>query len=106
MQKLQSQIKSFVAENGMESPIEHRLMDTVSELGEVAKEILKSSKYGRQPAEYSDELKSELGDVVYSLITVANTYDIDLEDAVQGVLEKYARRLKKGSAGSENDPVL
>ena len=84
-------------------PVEHRVLDTMSELGEVAKEILKMSNYGRKPIEYGEELKSELGDVLYSLITIANTFDIDLEDALSQVLEKYKKRLKKGSAGSEND---
>ena len=87
----------------MESPAEHRVLDTMSELGEVAKEILKMSDYGRKPVEYREEIKSELGDVLYSLITIANTFDIDLEDALKQVIEKYEKRLKKGSAGSEND---
>jgi len=61
------------------------------------------SNYGRKPIEYREELKSELGDVLYSLVTIANTFDIDLEDALCQVFEKYEKRLKKGSAGSEND---
>jgi len=103
MKKIQEQIKQFCKENDMESPVEHRVLDTMSELGEVAKEILKMSNYGRKPIEYKNELTTELGDVFYSLITVANTFDIDLEDALQQVLKKYKKRLKKGSADSEND---
>jgi hypothetical protein len=34
---------------------------------------------------------------------VANSFDIDLEEALNIALEKYKKRLKKGSAGSEND---
>ena len=30
-------------------------------------------------------------------------FDIDLEEALKQVLEKYEKRLKKGTAGSEND---
>lgn len=41
----------------MESPIEFRLLDTMSELGEVAKELLKMSNYGRQPMEYRETLE-------------------------------------------------
>jgi len=103
MKKIQEEIKIFCKENNLESPVEHRVLDTMSELGEVAKEILKMSNYGRKPIEYKTELKSELGDVLYSLITVANTFDIDLEDALNQVIDKYKRRLVKGSAGSEND---
>lgn len=103
MKQIQQHITSFCKEHGLESPVEHRVLDTMSELGEVAKEVLKMSHYGRQPVEYREELKSELGDVLFSLITIANTFDVDLEDALQHVLEKYEKRLKKGSAGSEND---
>ena len=103
MKKIQEKIKKLCKENDMESPAEHRVLDTMSELGEVAKEILQMSNYGRKPIEYKDELKSELGDVLYSLITIANTFDIDLEEALHQVLEKYKNRLKKGSPGSEND---
>jgi len=41
--------------------------------------------------------------LLFSLITIANTFDIDLEDALGQVLEKYEKRLKKGSAGSETE---
>lgn len=103
MKEIQQKIKVFYKENDMEAPIEHRVLDTMSELGEVAKEILKMSDYGRKPAEYKQELKAELGDVLFSLVTIANTFDVDLEDALSQVLAKYEKRLKKGSAGSDND---
>jgi len=46
----------------------------------------------------------ELGDAFYSLITVANYYDVDLVDSLRLALEKYEKRIKKwGHAGSEND---
>jgi len=103
MKEFQEKIKKICKEHNLDSPAEHRVLDTMSELGEVAKEILKMSDYGRKPIKYREELKSELGDVLYSLITIANTIDIDLEDALRQVLEKYKKRLKKGSAGSESD---
>jgi len=103
MKEIQEKIKLFCKKNNMESPAEHRVLDAMSELGEVAKEILKMSNYGRKPIEYRKELKSELGDVMYSLITVANTFDIDLSDSLEQTLKKYEKRLLKGSAGSEKD---
>lgn len=103
MKEAQEKVKKFCKDNAMESPAEYNVLDTMAELGELAKEILKMSNYGRKPLEYREELKYELGDVLYSLITFANTWDIDLEDALNQVLEKYNNRLKKGSAGSEND---
>jgi len=103
MKELQDKIKKFCKEHNLESPAEHRVLDTMSGLGEVAKEILKMSDYDRKPLEYREELKSELGDLLYSVITIANSFDIDLEEALNRVLEKYEKRLKKSSAGSEND---
>lgn len=102
MKELQAKIKKFCKEHDFESPVEHRVLDTMSELGEVAKEILKMSDYGRKPMKYKEELKSELGDLFYSIITIANFFDVDLEEALNMVLEKYKKRLSK-SSGSEKD---
>ena len=101
MKKIQEKIKKFCKENNLNSSIEYRLLDTMSELGEVSKEVLKMSNYGRREKEYRKELENELGDLFFSLITVANSYDIDLEEALDKALQKYQKRSKKGSIGSE-----
>ena len=103
MKELQQKIRKFCKKNGLESPAEHRVLDTVSELGEVAKEVLKMSNYGRKPLDIRNEIKPELGDVLFSLITIANYFEVDLEDALNIVLAKYEKRLENGSAGSEKD---
>ena len=103
MKDLQNKVGKFTKGNGLESPIEHQVLDIMSELGEVAKDILEMSDYGRKEFEYREEIKQELGDVLYCLIKIANYFDVDLEDALKIVLEKYEKRLEKGSAGSEND---
>lgn len=100
LNQIQKKIARFCAENKLESPVEHRLLDTLSELGEVAKEILKMTDYGRKKKRFRPEVKGELGDALYSLVTVANTLNVDLEEALELVLQKYRQRLKKGSAGS------
>ena len=103
MKNLQKKVGEFCKKHGLESPPEHRALDAMSELGEVAKEILKMSEYGRKPLKMREEIKSELGDLLYSVITIANCFDVDLEEALNRVLEKYEKRLEKDSAGSEND---
>jgi NTP pyrophosphatase (non-canonical NTP hydrolase) len=102
LKKLQQKIEFFCIKNNLHAPAEHRLLDTISELGEVSKEILKSSNYGSKKASYTDGLKEELGDALYSLITVANSFQIDLEEALNEALNKYKKRAGKGSIGSEN----
>ena len=80
-----------------------RILDLVSEIGEVSKEVLKMTDYGQKPPEPRAETKSELGDVFFSLIVAANLLNIDLEEALEEVLKKYSQRLDKGdSPDSEN----
>lgn len=84
-------------------PPEYKILDTISELGEVAKEMLKMTDYGKTKVVFKEEMKSELGDLLYSVVTIANSLNVDLEESVEGVLIKYEKRLRKGGVGSEND---
>jgi NTP pyrophosphatase (non-canonical NTP hydrolase) len=101
MQDIQAKVKRFAENHQMQAPLEHRLLDLQSEIGELSKEVLKMTDYGTQPLRYKPEFKSEMGDVLFSLIQVANYFDLSLSEALDEVLEKYTKRLQKGSAGSE-----
>ncbi|KKW29070.1 MAG: MazG nucleotide pyrophosphohydrolase [Parcubacteria group bacterium GW2011_GWB1_52_7] len=103
IQELQNKIREFSKEHNLDSDPEYKVLDTVSELGEVAKEILKMTNYGKDKMEFREEIKSELGDLLYSVITIANAFDVDLETAVSNISAKYEKRLKRGGAGSEYD---
>ncbi|MEI8091220.1 MAG: MazG nucleotide pyrophosphohydrolase domain-containing protein [bacterium] len=91
----QLKVKKFMDENNMNNPVEYRMLDLVDEIGEVAKEISKMSGYGTKEPEFREEIRMELGDAFYSLITVANFYDIDLTKSLDMVIEKYEKRIKK-----------
>lgn len=104
MAKFQEKVAKFQEKDKKRIPIEYRFLDLISEIGEVAKEIIKMSNYGKEKPKFRKEITGELGDAFYSLITVANHYNVDLEEALQIVLDKYSKRIKKGgSAGSENE---
>lgn len=103
MKNLQRKVLNFTKKYNLAHSNEITVLDLVSEIGEVAKEILKSTSYGRTPPQKREELKNEVGDALYSLINLANSNEIDLEEAVNRVLEKYEKRLQKGDAGSENE---
>jgi NTP pyrophosphatase (non-canonical NTP hydrolase) len=103
MKNIQQRIKEFTDTHNLNSPAEVRMLDLVSEAGEVAKEIIKSTDYGTKEFQLRPELKSELGDLLFSLTVLANQLDIDLDEALDIVLQKYEKRLSKGSAGSENE---
>jgi NTP pyrophosphatase (non-canonical NTP hydrolase) len=95
MKDLQKKVLDFVERHNLKHSPEVSVLDLVSEIGEVAKEILKSGDYGKNPPATTAEMKAELGDALYSLITLANSLDIDLEEALNMVLEKYEKRIKK-----------
>ena len=100
---MQQKVKSFNEINTREAlPVYARLLDTASELGELAKEYLKSSDYGTQEFEINDDFKLEFGDVLYCLMSLANEVGIDAEEQLDKVLVKYQARIdKKKSMGSE-----
>ena len=103
MNKLQSDIKDFCTQHNMIIRPELRVLDLVSEVGELSKEILKGNNYGSKEFSQTSELESELGDVYFALLCLANELDIDAETALHRVLDKYKKRLEKGSAGSESE---
>jgi NTP pyrophosphatase (non-canonical NTP hydrolase) len=85
----------------LHDPATHAL-DLVSEVGEVAKEILLATDYGRRAPQARAQLADELGDVLYSLLALAESCDVDVGSALIAALEKYERRLtERGEASSK-----
>lgn len=100
---IQRQVTAFVEKHHLETSVSVRVLDLVSEVGEVAKEVLKGSNYGHEDFAPTDEWTSELADALFSLICIANSTNVDLESALKTVLDKYEKRLsEKGDAGSGN----
>ena len=94
----QQNVETFVEAYGLKAPIHARALDLTSEVGELAKEILKGTGYGRRHFEPPHGWDDELGDVLFALICLANSTGVDLEAALAGALHKYQERL-----GSEHD---
>lgn len=98
---MQERVRQFLLQNGIECGAEHRCLDLASEVGEVAKEILRGSSYGKEPYAPTPETEEELGDCLFSLLALCCALNVDAQQALERVLEKYEARLrKKGSAGS------
>ena len=101
MTKLQQRVARFARTNWLEADVAHRLLDAVAELGELAKEALKGSNYGAATFVRTKEWEDEFGDVMFSLLCVANQTGVDVEKAVARALAKYKKRIAaKGSPGS------
>ena len=102
MNEIQEIIEEFIKKYNLESSSEIRFIDLTSEIGELGKEILKGNDYGRKEFSNTDNIESEIGDVLFSLICLANGMNISLENAISNVLKKYENRfLKNGNIGSD-----
>ena len=70
-----------------------QLARLTEELGETAR--LVNHLYGekpKRPDESEQELGLELADLLYTIICLANSQDIDLQDSFERVLAKYRQR--------------
>lgn len=96
MHDMQEEVDGFISQFkvGYFSPL--ALMARMTEeTGELAREI--NHYYGeKQKKETEDEksLTEEMGDVLYVLITMANSLDIDLDEAFDMVMKKFNSRDK------------
>jgi NTP pyrophosphatase (non-canonical NTP hydrolase) len=97
----QQQVAAFAQQHDLlHDPATHAL-DLVSEVGEVAKEILLATDYSRTPPHFRPEFAGELGDALYSLLVLAEACGVDTDDALNATLQKYERRLvDHGDTGS------
>ncbi len=63
------------------------------EVGELAREI--NHHYGEKPKKASEQdgnIATEMGDILYILAALANSLDIDLNEAFNQVMDKYRQR--------------
>jgi len=96
----QEKVADFIDEHDLNGRAEFRILDLVSEVGEVAKDASKSTGYGERP-EYIEIKKDEIGDVLFSLLALAESLDIDSDEALKMAIEKYESRIEtKGSPDS------
>ncbi|MCJ7839475.1 nucleotide pyrophosphohydrolase [Lederbergia sp. NSJ-179] len=96
IQELQKDVDEYIGQfkEGYFSPLALTARLT-EELGELAREI--NHYYGEKPKKTSEEEKTieeELGDLLFVLICMANSLDIDLQTAHDRVLNKFNTRDK------------
>ncbi|RLC36265.1 MAG: nucleotide pyrophosphohydrolase [Candidatus Gerdarchaeota archaeon] len=95
LKKAQKWVKDDWERHSKERPEEYlQLIYLFEELGEMAEAIRK--KHGKKTKKVKIDLEEEMGDVLISLCTVANQYDVDLEKAFLKSKKKIQQRHKKG----------
>ena len=79
-----------------------RLADIQSEFGELSKEILKATRYGKEetPTRHKN-IEDEYGDLLFSVLALGVELKADPEYCLKKSIEKYKKRLEKtGQIGS------
>lgn len=98
----QEKVREFTKTHNLAPTPAVALIDLLSELGEVAKDVLKSSDYSADLSCRKPQTWDELGDVFYSLLTLAIALNYDLDRGLDIALSKYRDRiLETGSPGSK-----
>ena len=98
---MQKSVEAFIQKHRLSCGVQNRYIDLTSELGELGKEILKNSAYGKSAYQSAEQAEEELGDCLFSLLALACEMSIDAEDALKHALSKYERRFsQKGEISS------
>ena len=79
-------------------PAYARMLDIESEMGELAKEYLKSTSYGTKIFEVTEDFKEEFGDVVYAILSLAEELNISSEECLDVALAKLKSRMERNKS--------
>lgn len=91
---LQLRVSEFMEEHGLGKSPEFAILDLAAEVGEIAGDATKSSDWGQK----KEELKvseDEIGDALFSLLSVADALEIDAEEAFEKSMKKYRKRIEE-----------
>ena len=96
IKELQKEVDTYISQfkEGYFSPLA-MVARLTEELGELAREI--NHYYGEKPKKTDEEQKTiseELGDLLFVVVCLANSLNIDLEEAHDSVMNKFNTRDK------------
>lgn len=94
LRDVQDRVDAWISqfEEGYFSP-QGMILRLTEELGELSREV--NHQFGekrKKPDEAPGSLAMELGDLLFVLVSMANSLDIDLEATFSAVMDKFERR--------------
>ena len=92
---MQNRVLSFMNQHDLTGDGAIRYIDLVSEVGELGKELLKAGSYGTLECRKNENMVEEMGDCLFSLLSLCCALDIDAETALNIALSKYQLRFEK-----------
>jgi NTP pyrophosphatase (non-canonical NTP hydrolase) len=93
MKVIQKAVNDWISqfEEGYWPPLS-LLAAVIEEIGELARELNDREGYKKKRVFDNSNLEMELADVLFSIVCLANYYNIDLDSAFKAVVEKYTKR--------------
>ena len=93
LEQIQKKVDEWVQAHGGYWPPLSMLASITEEVGELAREINHLEGHKPKKAQKGELLiGEELADILFSIVCVANHYQIDLDEKFKDVLEKYKNR--------------
>ena len=81
----------------------YRTLGLVGEAGEIAEKVKRVLRDGRNPSEMREDIKKELGDVLWYLAMLAQAFDLSLGEVARVNIHKLASRQERGVLHGNGD---
>ncbi|MBY9002374.1 MAG: nucleotide pyrophosphohydrolase [Candidatus Lokiarchaeota archaeon] len=91
--EIQSKINDWIRDHGDYWPPLSMLSAIMEELGEFSREVNYQEGFKPKKLQHTEsKLEEELGDLLFSIVCIANYYKIDLVDVLMMTMKKYFKR--------------
>jgi len=97
LKDIQRIVDEWIKNHGGYWPPLSMLSASIEELGEISREInhLEGFKPKKEKIKQSSPLEEELADLLFSVICIANYYNINLSKGFHKIITKYSKRDSK-----------
>lgn len=105
LNEYQKLAKRTAAPKDKKNEIFHLVLGLVGESGEIAEKTKKIVRDNASDFDAldKDDLKKELGDILWYIAILANYFDIELEEIGKKNIDKLASRLERGKISGSGD---
>ena len=88
----QNLVKGYVERRKINNNYLSWYIDFINEYGELGRSLLKGNGYFNKDIEVTDNIKEQLGDVMFNLLAFTNELDLDIEECLALALSKYEEK--------------